>query len=176
MRACGRRDEGNDLADSMTTARDVYRGWETYHDHLIEAISPLTTEQLSYRTEGSLRSIEEICRHIIGARARWCTQALGLDGDPLEALGHWDAADAPERSAAELVEGLRASWTALWAALGSWSVTDLAYTIPNTDRDPGEPENFTRQWVVWHLIEHDVHHGGEVSLILGSHGLSGLDI
>ncbi len=169
-------DKGNDLTDSMTNSREVYRGWDTYHDHLIQAISPLTPEQVSYRTTGSLRSVGEICRHIIGARARWCEQALGLDGDTLGALGQWDARDAPERSATELVEGLRASWAVLWDALGSWTVADLAYTIPNTDRAPGEPEIFTRQWVVWHLIEHDLHHGGEVSLILGSRGLSGLDI
>ncbi len=160
----------------MTSSRDVYRGWETYHRHLIHAISPLTSEQLSYRTVGSLRSIGEICRHIIGAQARWCEQALGLDGDTLSALGQWDARDAPERSARELAEGLQTSGAVLWDALGSWTVADLAHTIPNPDREPGEPEIFTRQWVIWHLIEHDLHHGGEVSLILGSHGLSGLDI
>ncbi len=33
-----------------------------------------------------------------------------------------------------------------------------------------------RGWVVWHVMEHDVHHGGEISQILGSHGLSGLDL
>ena len=160
----------------MTSARDVYRGWDTYHDHLIQAISLLTAEQLSERTTGSLRSIGEICRHIIGARTRWCDKVLGLGGGALDDLEQWDAEDASERSATELVEGLRASWAVLWDALGSWTVADLAYTIPNTDRDPGEPEFFTRQWVIWHLIEHDLHHGGEVSLILGSHGLAGLDI
>jgi hypothetical protein len=30
--------------------------------------------------------------------------------------------------------------------------------------------------VVWHLIEHDLHHGGEVSLILGMHGLGAPDL
>jgi uncharacterized damage-inducible protein DinB len=30
--------------------------------------------------------------------------------------------------------------------------------------------------VVWHLIEHDLHHGGEISQILGSHGVSALDL
>jgi len=160
----------------MTSGRDVYRGWDTYHDQLIHAISPLTAEQLSERSAASLRSVEQICRHIIGARARWCEQALGLDSDILGALGQWDARDAPERSATELVEGLRASWAVLWDALGSWTIAELAHTIPNTDRDPGEPETFTRQWVIWHLIEHDLHHGGEISLTLGSRGLPGLDI
>lgn len=160
----------------MTTARDVYQGWDTYHEHLIRAISPLTPEQVNYRTAGSLRTVGEIARHIIGARARWLYHALNLGGDPILALSQWDSEDIPERSAAELVEGLRASWAPLWDALGGWSIADLAYTIPNTDQEPGEPAVFTRQWVLWHLIEHDLHHGGEISLILGSNGAQGIDI
>ncbi|HZC05511.1 MAG TPA: DinB family protein [Ktedonobacterales bacterium] len=160
----------------MTTARDVYQGWETYHRRFIRAISPLTQEQLGFRTAESLRSIGDICRHVIGARARWCEQILGLNGDTLSSLGQWDAREAPERSAIELVDGLQGSWAALWDALGAWTIADLTHSIPNPDREPGEPEVFTRQWVIWHLIEHDLHHGGEVSLILGSHQLSGIDI
>jgi uncharacterized damage-inducible protein DinB len=30
----------------------------------------------------------------------------------------------------------------------------------------------SRAWVVWHVMEHDLHHGGELSLTLGLHGLS----
>jgi uncharacterized damage-inducible protein DinB len=29
--------------------------------------------------------------------------------------------------------------------------------------------------VVWHLIEHDLHHGGEISQILGTNGIPSLD-
>ena len=51
---------------------------------------------------------------------------------------------------------------------------DWAHTYQN---DPGDdPAVFTRQWVVWHLIEHDLHHGGEVSLMLGMQGLAAPDI
>jgi uncharacterized damage-inducible protein DinB len=34
----------------------------------------------------------------------------------------------------------------------------------------------TRQWIIWHVIEHDLHHGGEISLTLGNHGLTALDL
>jgi uncharacterized damage-inducible protein DinB len=33
-----------------------------------------------------------------------------------------------------------------------------------------------RGWIVWHVIEHDLHHGGEVSFTLGMHGLAAPDI
>ena len=48
---------------------------------------------------------------------------------------------------------------------------------PKDDRpDPGEPEMFTRQWVIWHLIEHDLHHGGEAFYTLGMNGLPTPDL
>lgn len=164
------------LTNEPISSRDVYSGWETYQQLLIRAISPLTPEQLNFRTAANLRSIGENCRHIIGARARWCHLDLKLGDDTLDALGQWDRRDLPERSATELVEGMRASWAVLWDALGAWTVSDLAEPVLNSDPAPGEPETFTRGWIMWHLIEHDLHHGGEISLILGSHGLVGLDI
>jgi uncharacterized damage-inducible protein DinB len=30
--------------------------------------------------------------------------------------------------------------------------------------------------VIWHLMEHDLHHGGEISQVLGSHGIPALDL
>ena len=58
--------------------------------------------------------------------------------------------------------------------LRRWTPDDLAVEFSRRRRSGSQM--FTRQWVVWHLIEHDLHHGGEISLILGSHGLTGLDL
>jgi hypothetical protein len=34
----------------------------------------------------------------------------------------------------------------------------------------------TRTRASWHLIEHDLHHGGENSQILGANGIPALDL
>jgi uncharacterized damage-inducible protein DinB len=34
----------------------------------------------------------------------------------------------------------------------------------------------SRGWVIYHVLEHDTHHGGEISQILGSNGLAPLDV
>jgi len=39
------------------------------------------------------------------------------------------------------------------------------------DDQHGKIVHFSRAWVIYHLVEHDLHHGGEVSLTLGMHGL-----
>jgi len=33
-------------------------------------------------------------------------------------------------------------------------------------------QTFSRAKVVWYLIEHDLHHGGEISQILGTNGIA----
>jgi uncharacterized damage-inducible protein DinB len=32
----------------------------------------------------------------------------------------------------------------------------------------------TRQWMIWHVLEHEIHHGGELSLALGNYALPGI--
>jgi uncharacterized damage-inducible protein DinB len=151
----------------MTT---IYGGWHTYQALLIKALSPLVSDQLDLRAAPTLRSIEDIATHAIGARARWFYQLMGEGGEVFADLSTWDRQGMPSRSAAELVHGLETTWQGMQDAIARWTPADWQQTYPGDD-DDGEPAIITRQWVIWHLIEHDLHHGGEVSLTLGMHGL-----
>jgi len=55
--------------------------------------------------------------------------------------------------------------------LDRWTPADLAYTFPHDDPEWRDSHVTSRSWVVWHVLEHDLHHGGEVSLTLGINGL-----
>lgn len=37
-------------------------------------------------------------------------------------------------------------------------------------------KRFTLTWIIWHVIEHEIHHRGEIFLMLGLLGLQGPDI
>jgi uncharacterized damage-inducible protein DinB len=172
----GATEQENIVPETAATALDLYPGWETYQTRLIQALEPLTEQQLRLRTADGLRGVGETCRHIIGARARWCRYVLGLGDQTTEGLANWDDRAMPERSAAELVAGLRSSWEVLRTALTRWTANDLAVLIPNNHPSKEEPAEFSRAWVIWHLIEHDLHHSGEITEILGAHGLPGVDL
>lgn len=155
----------------------IYPGRGDYERLLAAAIAPLTAEQLALRPAPHLRSIADNVEHIVGARARWCdAQVTGLGDQTFAAFAGWDRPDAPERDAAELAHGLEHTWSVLANALGQMTLADLERTYPNDHPEPGEPEALTLRWVLWHLVEHDMHHGGEISQLLGMHGLGGLDI
>ncbi len=155
-------------------ASTIYDGWRNYQQSMIEAISPLTAEQLDLNISSDLRSVHDIAVHIIGARARWFYLLMDEGGPLFQQLGKWDAREAPKRSAAELITGLGQTWQGMHEAIGRWTEEQWQQTWPGEGGDG--PEILTRQWVIWHLIEHDVHHGGEISFILGAHGIRALQL
>ena len=146
----------------------IFAGWHNYQELIVEALRPLDAEQLNLRASPELRTIGDITAHIIGARARWFYQLMNEGGETFKTLGNWDRRSQPARSAEELIYGLETTWEEMQAAIERWTEAEWQQTYPG---DEDEPEIITRQWVVWHLIEHDLHHGGEISLTLGMHGL-----
>lgn len=152
----------------------IYDGWHAFQNTMTKTIAPLTADQLSLRTAPNLRSVSEMALHIIGARARWFYLLMREGGDEFQDLGKWDRPGAQARTAEELVSGLEATWTGMQTAIARWTEEDWQATWPV--EDDSEPQVITRQWVIWHLIEHDLYHGGEISITLGAHGVQALEI
>jgi uncharacterized damage-inducible protein DinB len=86
-----------------------------------------------------LRPIGQLAAHIIGARARWFRNFLDEGGTQLDSLTVYGGPNQPIPAA----------------------------TFTRTYR--GEMATLSRRWVVWHLLEHDLHHGGELLLTLAVH-------
>jgi uncharacterized damage-inducible protein DinB len=73
-----------------------------------------------------------------------------------------------------LLAGLQEIWQVMEEALARWTVADLEQIYGGDWR--GEPYRLTKQYALWHLIEHDLHHGGEIFLTLGMHGIRTPDL
>lgn len=158
------------MAEDNFTLTTFYSSWKEYQDHIKEAIAPLTAEQLDLRAAPHLRSIGENALHIIGCRAGWFTYTMGEDwGDDVKAYAEWDTPGAPTRSPAEMTQALDRTWQGIADCLTRWGPDDMRQTFPD-DWD-GKIVHLSRAWIVWHVMEHDLHHGGELSLTLGMHGI-----
>ncbi len=159
------------MADDNFTLTTFYASWKEYQDRIKEAIAPLTAEQLDLRAAPGLRSIGENARHIIGCRVGWFVHTLGEKGGAeITAIAGSDGeAHLASRTAAELAQDLESSWQFMADCVASWSPADMEQTFP--DDWEGEIVQLSRAWVVWHVLEHDLHHGGEVSLTFGIYGI-----
>ena len=174
------------MGDAHRTLKPFVDGWLGYQGLLLDAIRPLTVEQLSSKTAPFQWAVWQLAAHMAGSRAYWFHDVLGegdaavrdmfrvegttVPGLPLEDAG-WEDDERHPRTATELTDALERTWAMIAGCLGRWTAEDLEREFSRTRRS-GEVQTFTRAWVVWHLIEHDLHHGGEISQILGTNGLA----
>jgi uncharacterized damage-inducible protein DinB len=157
------------MAEESFTLTTFYTAWKAYQDRLKEALAPLTSEQLALRAGPGLRSIGENAAHIIGCRVGWFTVTLREPASSDITAVQWEDSSGPAQSAVDLVRGLDRTWQLMADCLARWSDADMRQTFPD-DWD-GRPVELSRAWVVWHVLEHDLHHGGEISLALGMNGI-----
>lgn len=152
----------------------IYDNWREYQTKLRNCIAPLTNEQLLLQPAVHLWPVGQLVQHIISVRAGWFSGTLQDNDELMNLYMLWGQRDSPERSAAELVQGLDETWAFIDSRLRRWTPTDCAETFP--DEWDGQTYEVSRSWVIYHVLEHDLHHGGEVSLILGMNGLEGVDL
>ena len=155
-----------------------YKGWESYQHYLVETIAPLSSEQLALPAASHHWTIGMLAQHKVANRVWWFQVWMGEGSPDLAPIAHWDEEEQPTLDAAELVAGLEATWRMIAEALARWTPADLGHVFPPpaslTEEDRSWFGELTLQWIVWHVLEHEIHHGGELSLALGGYGLAGI--
>lgn len=169
------------MSDQALPLSTFYKGWDTYQQNLSAIVAPLSTEQLALSAGAHQWTIGMVIQHIVANRVWWFQVWMNEGSPDLAPIAHWDPADEVEQpplKAAELVAGLEGTWRMIQDALARWTPADLGHVfVPPAALRPEERALFspcTRQWILWHVLEHEIHHGGELSLALGDYGLAGI--
>ena len=146
---------------------EIFEGWEGYQRSLVNAISPRTREQLLWRPAPGLSSVGELAQHISYGRIDWFGR--------MSAPGARELAEQAEKwqpamdDAAELTRRLEVSWRMVEAVLKGWTTADLWETYLQPYQ--GKTYAVSRQWVIWRIMSHDIHHGGQLSIMLFTQGI-----
>jgi uncharacterized damage-inducible protein DinB len=173
-----RSKEQTAMTEQVSPLATFYQpGWENYQHTVVQTIAPLSSEQLALPVAPHYVSIRELLAHMIDARVNWFFAWMGEEH--AEMVHWWESSEPAVPEAAELVAMFEKTWQAISSALDRWTSVDLEQLIspPASHqewlRSRGEEEAppHTRQWIVWHIMEHEIHHGGELSLALGTSGL-----
>jgi hypothetical protein len=143
----------------------TFESWQDYQEALKRAIAPLTEEQLKRRLIPGLRTSGEIAEHIVFGRALHLHRTLGDEVAELTPLLQWDDTDDPPHTATEILHGLELTWRFITACLMRGSPDDAI-----------SEEEVSIMQSIWGLLDHDLPHAGELSLLLGADGLPGVDI
>jgi len=164
-------------APGMSVAA-VYEGWQRTQARLVHGLPALGPDQLQLRASPEGWPIWAIVSHIAAARVYWLCGVLKEPGaettpfpDP-NGDGWEDHLDVPRRSD-ELLIATNSSWQIVESCLERWTPEMLSEAF--TRERAGKLESHTRQSVLTRLVMHDAFHCGEVSALLGAHGLPSMD-
>ena len=158
----------------------IFEGWNGYQLSLEDAIKPLNAAQLAWRPTPRIRSLGEVIRHLSLGRITWLARMNppGIEA-VLSRVPRWQADGDGERHVDEsavssdspglLVQWLTLSWQPIEAGLAEWSADDLFLTYRH--RYGGKDYAISRQWTLWRILTHDMHHGGQIAMMLAMQGI-----
>lgn len=164
----------------------VLEGWDGYRQSIINAVTPLNAEQLTWRPSDHLRTVGELVRHIALGPVDWFLRMdAPLSHEIADQIDAWtqdlhgnryiiEQDVVAAEKADELVKWLETSRQMIKETLDAWTVEDLQITYPHTWR--GNKYAISRQWTIWRIMAHDLHHGGELVLMLGIQGLENFEL
>jgi uncharacterized damage-inducible protein DinB len=159
----------------------VYPDWKQHSDRFRDRVRGLTAEQLAISAGPEHGQIWQLAAHTVGTRVYWLCGVFGEPGaettpwhDPLTAIGWEDEPDHP-RSGEELAWAFDVTWDVIGGTLERWVIDESERTATRT-RDDGVVQVHTRASVLNRLFTHEAYHTGEVSQLLGVHGLEAIDI
>ena len=142
--------------------------WRTVRAGLFEALDQLHDAQLDFKPREGLWSLKETICHIAGAEEGWFRYIVSHE------LRGWEEAEFKASDYTTVA--------ALKQLLSTVHERTEAFLIPNGDALFNQVVQLpwgavtTIGWVVWHVLEHEIHHRGEIYLILGLLGMEAPDV
>lgn len=146
--------------------RDLFAHWDQVRKDLVKTIQQFSEEELKWVPFEGSWAVGQIMLHIADCEDNWLH---GVVRGEFEPWIFYPLADYPTRKA--ILEVLERAHQRTNAFLDGLATSDLGrvYTIP-------DGAQFSLYWILWHVLEHEIHHRGELSLILGLLGREGLDV
>jgi len=148
-------------------ANELFGHWIVVRSGLFQALDELTDAQLGFVHREGMWSLGTVARHIANAEEGWFRYAATRE------LAEW-----PGESTAQdfpTVESIKALLSEVHAHTETFLKTLDAADLDRALEMPWGEKLSLRQ-IIWHVLEHEIHHRGEIYLMLGLLGLEAPDV
>lgn len=145
----------------------IFRHWIQVRYDLLETMEKFSEQELAYTPFKGSWPVGQILLHIADCEDNWLH---GVVRGEIKPWVFYNFSDFPTKAA--IGEKLNRARFRTIAFLDDLDELDLNTRYPI----PGSESNASLYWILWHVLEHEIHHRGELSLILGMLGREGLDV
>ena len=143
---------------------EMFSHWGQVREDLIKTIEKFSEEELAHVPVEGGWAVGQIMLHIADCEDNWLHGVVRREFEPWI---FYPFEEFPTKAAIlEKLKAARERTTPFLMAMDESNLGD-EYAIPDGTK-------FTLKWIIWHVLEHEIHHRGELSLILGAMGKEGL--
>ncbi len=146
--------------------RQIFNHWEQVRADLLTTIDKFSEEELTFSPFSGSWPVGRIMLHIAECEDHWLHGEVRHEFAPPV---KYSLADYPTKAAIKDVLGNAHSRTLEF--LDGLDEKDMDHLYQTR-----HGETFPLGWIIWHVLEHEIHHRGELSLALGILGREGLDV
>ena len=144
----------------------LFSHWHHVHADTLALLEQFSDDELRYVAYSGGMPVGRIALHIADAEEGWFRMGVLKERDQWPS--DFTLENYPTR---EAIKSLLAEVHArTFAYLATLTTDDLETVI---EAPWGQ---FPLRFIIWHVLEHEIHHRGELSLILGILGREGLDV
>jgi uncharacterized damage-inducible protein DinB len=144
----------------------IFQHWEQVRADLRTTIDMFSEQELTFSPFEGSWPVGQIMLHIADCEDNWL---YGVVQHQIAPWIFYKLVDYPNRTA--IKAALDRAHLRTIVFLENLEETDLnkKFKIP-------DGHAFRLDWIIWHVLEHEIHHRGELSLVLGMLGRKGLDV
>ena len=145
---------------------ELFSHWNEIHVGTLTLLDKFSDNDLSYVAYDGGMQVGQIVLHIADAEEGWFRLIATKERDKWPT--DFTLQNYPTKLAIKSL--LAEAHTKTFVYLNTLTIDDLDTII---ESPWGQ---FSLRFIIWHVIEHEIHHRGELSLILGILGREGLDV
>ncbi len=150
-------------------AQATLRHWSAVRQGLEELLGRFSDDELDFVPQAGLWSVQETALHIANAEDGWfryIVQRQITDWPPVPNLAEYP-------TVASIKQYLTETHSSTETIYAGATPDDLNRLI---DLPWSETAKMSLADIIWHILEHEIHHRGELSLMLGLLGKEGPDV
>jgi len=144
----------------------LFHHWDQIRRDLLETMDKFSEQELAFAPFQGGWPAGQILLHIADCEDNWLHGVVRAEIQPWI---FYNLADYPTRAAIRQVLDRAHARTVSFLDSLEEKDLDAQYKTPGG-------EAFSLYWIIWHVLEHEIHHRGELSLIHGMLGREGLDV
>lgn len=136
---------------------EIFDFWKGVQGSFFKILDYLSDEDLEFNYDSEMRNLGELFTHVANAYHWW-----------LEYIIHDGQGIKPDldvsKSIEEIKSRLRRAHQRIWGLIekSSWNDLRKEYEV----EEEGTRTTVSLMWILWHLVEHDVHHRAQIGLYL----------